>query len=262
MTAELQVALTDAEQWNGIQALEDGFAAIIATQKEFELSLLAYSTAGQALGEVLKGAVDESANTKGWEPLIRLCRNSAGLQKALTAAAVHAAKVASLEEALSEIDTGNGKVLDEKFDELSKAVLVWWDRLRPDEPAFFDAVQRRSGQARRTIDLKVGLSTKEDRSDAKIRNAVAVFSQSQLHCLGLSLFLARAVQERTGFIMLDDPVLSSDDDYRPNFASSVIEGLLDEGMQVIICTQDHKSWKDIGDRWGLPRSDAIPARPE
>jgi hypothetical protein len=250
VSAELQAALTDAEQWNGIQALEDGFAAIIATQKGFELGLLAYSTAGQALGEVLKGAVDESTNTKGWEPLIRLCRNSAGLHKALTAGAVHAAKVASLETALSEIDTGNGKVLDEKFDELSKAVLVWWDRLRPDEPAFFDAVQRRSGQARRTIDLKVGLSTKEDRSDAKIRNAVAVFSQSQLHCLGLSLFLARAVQERTGFIMLDDPVLSSDDDYRPNFASSVIEGLLDDGMQVIICTQDHKSWKDIGDRWG------------
>jgi hypothetical protein len=32
--------------------------------------------------------------------------------------------------------------------------------------------------------------------------------------------------------------------------SSVIEGLLDEGIQVIVCTQDHKSWKDIGDRWG------------
>jgi hypothetical protein len=260
--ADLQAALTDAEQWNQAQALKDGFAAISESQKQFESSLLAYAAAGQALGEVLKAAVDESTNTKGWEALIRLSRNSAGLWKALATAAVHAAKAAGLEKALSEIDTGNGRVLDEKFEELSKAVLVWWDRLRPDEPAFFDAVRRRSGQARRTIDLKVGLSAKEDRSDVKFRNAVAVFSQSQLHCLGLSLFLARAVQERPGFIVLDDPVLSSDDDYRPNFASSVIEGLLDDGMQVIICTQDHKSWKDIGDRWGLPRSDAIPARPE
>ncbi len=250
VSADLQAALTDVEQWNGVQALEDGFGAISDSQKQFELSLLAYAEASQALGEALKAAVDESTNTKGWEALIRLCRNSAGLCKALAAAAVHAAKVGGLEKALSEIDTGNGRVLDEKFEELSKAVLVWWDKLRPDEPAFFDAVQRRSGQARRTIDLKVGLSAKEDRSDIKFRNAVAVFSQSQLHCLGLSLFLARAVQERSGFIVLDDPVLSSDDDYRPNFASSVIEGLLDEGMQVIICTQDHKSWKDIGDRWG------------
>jgi hypothetical protein len=249
VSAELQAALADAEQWNAIQALEDGFAGISDTQKQFELSVLAYAAAGQAIGQALKAAVDESASTKGWEGLLRLCRNPSGLCRALAAAEVHAAKVKGLETALSEIDTGNGRVLDEKFEELSKAVLMWWDRLRPDEPAFFDAVQRRSGQARRTIDLKVGLSAKEDRSDAKFRNAVAVFSQSQLHCLGLSLFLARAVQERTGFIILDDPVLSSDDDYRPNFVSSVIEGLLDEGMQVIVCTQDHKSWKDIGDRW-------------
>jgi hypothetical protein len=63
-----------------------------------------------------------------------------------------------------------------------------------------------------------------------------VFSQSQLHCLGLSLFLARAIEENTGFIFLDDPVLTSDDDFRPNFASTVIEELLAAGMQVIIVT--------------------------
>jgi hypothetical protein len=248
--AELQAALADAEQWSGMQALEDGFAAITERQKQFELRLLEYTAPGQAIGQVLKAAVDESANTKGWEALLRLCRNPSGLCEALAAVAVHAAKVKGLETALNEIDTGNGRVLDEKFEELSKGVLAWWDRLRPDEPAFFDAVQRRNGQARRTIDLKVGLSAKEDRSEAKFRNAVAVFSQSQLHCLGLSLFLARAVEESAGFVILDDPVLSSDDDYRPNFVSSVIEGLLDEGIQVIVCTQDHKSWKDIGDRWG------------
>jgi hypothetical protein len=250
VSAVLQGALANAEQWDGIQALEDASLGLSEAQKQFELDLLSYTAAGEALCEGLKTAVDTSTNTKGWAALVRLCRNSDSLWKALTAVAAHRAKVEGLEKALSEIDTGNGKVLDEKFEELSKAVLVWWDRLRPDESAFFDAVQRRSGQARRTIDLKVGLSAKEDRSDAKFRNAVAVFSQSQLHCLGLSLFLARAAQERTGFIVLDDPVLSSDDDYRPNFVSAVIEGLLDEEMQVIVCTQDHKSWKDIGDRWG------------
>jgi len=141
-------------------------------------------------------------------------------------------------------------VQDEKFGELSNDVRIWWERLRPDEPAFFDAVQRRGSKTRRNIDLKVGLAATQDRSDAKFRDAIAVFSQSQLHCLGLSLFLARSVQEKAGFIILDDPVLASDDDYRPNFATSVIEGLLDEGIQVIICTQDYKCWKDIGERWG------------
>ena len=155
----------------------------------------------------------------------------------------------SLERALAEIDTCNGKVVDQKFSDLSDGVRKWWDLLRPNESPFFDTVGRRSVKARRTIDLRVGLSAKDDRSDPKIRDAIAVFSQSQLHCLGLSLFLARAVQEGSGFVILDDPVLTSDDDYRPNFVSSVIEALLDAGLQVIICTQDHKSWKDIGTRW-------------
>jgi hypothetical protein len=76
-----------------------------------------------------------------------------------------------------------------------------------------------------------------------------VFSQSQLHCLGLSLFLARSIDSGNGFVLLDDPVLTSDDDFRPNFASSVIEALLDAGIQVIVLTQDHSTWKDIGHRW-------------
>ena len=50
------------------------------------------------------------------------------------------------------------------------------------------------------------------------------------------------------FVLLDDPVLTSDDDFRPNFASTVIEALLVAGIQVIVVTQDYSSWKDIGHR--------------
>ena len=107
---------------------------------------------------------------------------------------------------------------DEKFGALSQDVRSWWERLRPDEPSFFEAVKRRGAKTRRTIDLKVGLSARHDRGDPKLRDAIAVFSQSQLHCLGLALFLARTrVGEGTGFVVLDDPVLTSDDDFRPEF---------------------------------------------
>ena len=43
---------------------------------------------------------------------------------------------------------------------------------------------------------------------------IAIFGQSQLHCLGLAMFLARAQHDGLGFIILDDPVLSSDEDFR------------------------------------------------
>jgi hypothetical protein len=247
--AVIQAAIADPDQWNGAQALDRSIIAVTNTYAHLEARLQAYEAPAKILGAALKVAVDQSTQTKGWESLVTIARDPTALWLAMTVAMTHAAKVKLLENALKEIDVGNGKVVDQKFTDLSAGVLKWWNLLRPNESTFFDAVARRSIKARRTIDLRVGLSARDDRSNPKFRDAIAVFSQSQLHCLGLSLFLARAVQEGAGFVILDDPVLTSDDDYRPNFVSSVIEGLLDAGLQIIICTQDHKSWKDIGTRW-------------
>lgn len=228
-------------------------------------SLTAYEAPAKSIGENIKAKVDQSADTKGWEALVRIGRQPSRLWSALEVTKSHIEKSKRLEKALTEIDDANGKVMDEKFIGLSAGVRDWWDLLRPDEATFFDGIQRRSAKTKRTIDLKVGLSANDDRSDPKIRDAIAVFSQSQTHCLGLALFLARAIEEGSRLVILDDPVLTSDDDYRPNFVSSVIEALLNTGVQVIICTQDHKSWKDIGDRWNhrgavqyqIIRSDAV-----
>jgi wobble nucleotide-excising tRNase len=82
-----------------------------------------------------------------------------------------------------------------------------------------------------------------------MRDVIAVFSQSQLHCLGLALFLARAEHEGLGFIVLDDPVLSSDEDYRVHFNSTVLTELLKLPMQVIILTQDHDTWEELETRY-------------
>jgi hypothetical protein len=153
-----------------------------------------------------------------------------------------------LARALRQIDKGNETVLEEKFGDLSDGIQKWWDLLRPDEMSFFDGVKPRPG-ARRTIDFKAGLSTNADRNEAKLRDVVAVFSQSQLHCLGLALFLARSVKEQVGFIVLDDPVISSDEDYRAFFNAMVLEELMKIGMQVIVLTQDQRTWKDLGERY-------------
>jgi hypothetical protein len=245
----IDVINVNRDVWEAHQELEDCLLSFQAAQAAFSSRLAEYEQPAKALGEALKPMVDQSAEIKGWEPLIRIASNPDGLWAALISAAKHAAELKALEKAVREIDAGNGKVLDEKFSDLSDEVLVWWEKLRPDETTFFSAVQRRGEKTKRTIDLKVGLSEHEDRSNPKFRDAVAVFSQSQLHCLGLSIFLARAVQEKTGFVIMDDPVLTSDDDYRPNFTTTVMHGLLDKEVQVIICTQDHKSWKDIGTHW-------------
>lgn len=62
-------------------------------------------------------------------------------------------------------------------------------------------------------------------------------------------FLARAVKERVGFIVLDDPILSSDEDYRAYFNAPVIEELLALGVQILLLTQGQRTWKDLGERY-------------
>ena len=247
--ADIAAASADISVWSAASDLITALEHVAELYAACEAAQQAYAAPAQALAQPLTASVDQSVKTNGWQELIEFAREPNALRHALGEARAHAAKVKSLENALKEIDTGNGKVADQKFDGLSVSVKLWWDRLRPDEPSFFSSVGRRGSKTRRTIDLKVGLSAKDDRSDPKFRDAIAVFSQSQLHCLGLSLFLARAIEERTGFIVLDDPVLTSDEDYRANFNSTVIEELLAAGVQIVVITQDHKGWKDIGQRW-------------
>jgi hypothetical protein len=49
--------------------------------------------------------------------------------------------------------------------------------------------------------------------------------------------------------VLDDPILSSDEDYRAFFNSIVLEELLKLDTQVIVLTQDQRTWKDLGERY-------------
>jgi hypothetical protein len=155
----------------------------------------------------------------------------------------------AFDEALRKVDDAKATVLDEKFAALSDEILRWWNLLRPSEPTSFAGVQR-GATGRRFIDLKARLTTQPDAPHTGVlRDTVAVFSDSQLNCLGLAAFLARAVREHTGFIILDDPVLASDDEHRAMFIHRVVEKLLDFSYQVIIITHHQDTWKDIQDAY-------------
>lgn len=246
---EIELIKKELDNWSDSDNLNAKLQSITEAQAVYENARCEFLQSTQQLLVPLKNAVDLSSETQGWEELIKLASATSPLWIALQNQNIHDQKIKSLNKSLKNIDVGNGKVADEKFSDMSGEVKKWWDCLRPDEPTFFEAVQRRSSTARRNIHIKVGLSANDDRSNPQFRDAIAVLSQSQLHCLGLSMFLARASQEKIGFIVLDDPVLTSDDDFQPNFASTVIEKLLEIGIQVVTLTQDHSSWKDIGHRW-------------
>ena len=154
--------------------------------------------------ELLTAVIDAASDTAGWQDLIDLAHDPDGLRATLIERHARTALQQELSQALAQIDKGNEKVLDDKFADLSDGIQHWWDLLRPGESTFFSAVKPRKG-ARRTVDFRAGLSLHADRIAPKLRNVIAVFSQSQLHCLGLALFIARCLHEGTGFMILDDP---------------------------------------------------------
>ena len=70
---------------------------------------------------------------------------------------------------------------------------------------------------------------------------------SQLNCLGLSAFLARCSREQWPFVLLDDPVMASDEEHKTTFVRFVIEALINQNIQTIITTHDDKLKELIND---------------
>ena len=225
-------------------ALRTALATLSSLRESLRLAVEAYTIPADALVTALGAVIDVKSDTAGWQAFLDIARDPAALRKGLIERRARTTVQKELEKAIKQIDNAKEAVLNDKFVDYSGVIQSWWEWLRPDEPTFFSAVQPRKG-TKRTIDFKAGLSASPDRSVPKMRDVIAIFSLSQLHCLGLALFLARAQQEGAGFIVLDDPVLSSDDDYRIHFNSTVLEELLKLPIQVIVLTQDHAAWEDI-----------------
>ncbi|WP_369412431.1 AAA family ATPase [Aeromicrobium senzhongii] len=136
------------------------------------------------------------------------------------------------------IQTAEGALLDERFDMMGAEIDRWWATLRPDELVRFGGVGRRAS-GRRYVDLTAELASTTD-ALPEVRNAVGVFSDSQLNALGLAAFLARQCLIGSPFVILDDPLPGYDPEHRLTFAVGTLSALLDEGIQVIVCTHDPK----------------------
>ncbi len=216
---------------------------------EFAGARRRHKEASEPLIAALRAEVDRRAGTEGWQDLIDLAERREELVRWLVARAAHREVLEEVDEAIRQIDEAKAEILDEKFMELGREILRWWNLLRPDEPTSFDGIQR-GGTGRRFIDLKARLAAQPGGSSGSVlRDAVAVFSDSQLNCLGLAAFLARTVREGTGFVVLDDPVPASDEEHRAFFIDRVLQELVGSSVQVILLTHDERMWKDVQERY-------------
>lgn len=129
-------------------------------------------------------------------------------------------------------------LLDDRFERMGAEIGRWWATLRPDELVRFGGVDRRAS-GRRFVNLTAKLALSEE-ATPQVRDAVGVFSDSQLNALGLAAFLARQQLLGSPFVILDDPLPGYDPDHQVTFAANTVGTLLDDGVQVILLTHDPK----------------------
>lgn len=231
-----------------VEELEGKLRSLFSCGSQFGDALRGYREAAEPLIAALKRDVDRQAGTEGWQDLIDVTQQKEELLRWLIERHAYQELLSEVEEAIRQIDDAKAQILDEKFSELGQDILRWWNLLRPDEPTSFHSLER-GGTGRRFLDFKARLAAPGTTSSGAIRDAVAVFSDSQLNCLGLAAFLARTVREGAGFVVLDDPVPASDEEHRAFFIDRVLQKLANSSTQVILLTHDERMWKDVQERY-------------
>lgn len=188
---------------------------------------------GPQLGRVAE-ALNEQVGTSGWDALLKVAMTPASIVAGLRHRYAIALAKKEFEIAHKAIEDAKLGVFRDKFAGMSDEILEWWNRLRPDEPVVFDRAEPRAG-GRRFVDLKAKLTAG---GIVEERDALGIFSDSQLNALGLAAFLARAILQRVPFVVLDDPVQAGDDEHRDTFIDVVLPALVDAGLQVILTSHD------------------------
>lgn len=248
LRGRIRPLLSDIRSTVDLATIKTAYEPVQQARTALLTSLESYAAAESQLRDALRTSVDRVVNTAGWEDLIQLHAAADSIREALATETAAEATRKELAQALRAIDRAKEQILVERFGALSGDIAYWWEILRPDGSTFFESLKPRRG-AKRTIDFKAGLAVSTDRANPKLRDVIAVFSQSQLHCLGLAAFLARTVREGAPFIVLDDPILSSDDDHRLFFTAQAVNELLARGIQVLVLTQDSRSADDLAERY-------------
>jgi DNA repair exonuclease SbcCD ATPase subunit len=197
--------------------------------------------------EPLSDAVARASGTSEWLCLLRLAETSDRLVAELRNRDSVSRARSEFLGAREDIQHAKLKVLRDKFSTMSDEIQRWWNLLRPDEPVSFKRAAPRA-EGRRYVDMKATLNA--DGRDEE-RDALGIFSDSQLNALGLAAFLARATLQEAPFVVLDDPVQSGDDEHRDTFIDLVIPELTSAGIQVIVTSYDSQLRTLMTNAYGL-----------
>jgi hypothetical protein len=224
------------------QVLPDDLAAqyhVISNAAESLTGIVEGYTANAA---TLRTAVEDAARDRitvsGLNELNDLLSLRADIVTEVLAESARQRTLKRVNDAETELRAAAGAVLDARFAQMSDSITKWWATIRPEELVGFGGIKRRAGGA---LFVNLIASLRVDATSTPVeREALGVYSDSQLNALGLSIFLARNELLGAPIVMLDDPIPGSDADHRLTFVQNTLNRLLSAGIQVLLTTFDSK----------------------
>ncbi|WP_194273608.1 AAA family ATPase [Rhodococcus erythropolis] len=214
--------------------LKQSNECIAIVQKEAQALKKLVADLHEGLGEKLQAALMPA----GTREILELLEHRDDLYRELRVQAQRKKAKQRIDALGRTIQKAEQALLDDRFAKMGDEIDRWWATLRPDELVRFGGVGRRAS-GRRYVNLTAELAV-SDEASPQVRDAVGVFSDSQLNALGLAAFLARQRLLGSPVVVLDDPLPGYDPEHRITFTLNTLSALMDEGMQVIVCTHDPK----------------------
>jgi hypothetical protein len=197
-----------------------------------------YSRHAATLRTTVEAATRNRITISGLSEMADLLSLRTDLVTDILAEAVRQHTIKRLNAAEKALRDAAGAVLDTRFAQMSDTITEWWGTIRPEELVGFGGIKRRAGGA---LFVNLIAALRADPTSVPVeREALGVYSDSQLNALGLSIFLARTELLGAPVVVLDDPIPGSDADHRLTFVQNTLGQLLKADTQVIMTTFDSK----------------------
>ncbi|WP_308170646.1 AAA family ATPase [[Mycobacterium] fortunisiensis] len=218
--------------------LPDRYRQIVTAVGGLRTATEVYGRCASALRSAVEVAARDRITVGGLTEVSDLLAHRADVVVDVVAEAARQRTIKRLNAAEKELREAAGAVLDARFAQMSDTITKWWATIRPEELVGFGGIKRRAGGA---LFVNLVAALRADHASEPIeREALGVYSDSQLNALGLSIFLARTELLGAPILVLDDPIPGSDADHRLTFVQNTVGQLLNKGIQVIITTFDSK----------------------
>ncbi len=231
------------------EEMVDPYSQVTAAVAACALAGNRYAPEAAALRDAVDVASRDRLSIRGLSELSHVLERRTELVADLVAEAARQHAMKRIDAAEKALREAAGRVLDDRFEQMSDTITDWWTSIRPEELVGFGGIKRRAGGAL-YVNLIAALRAEAGGAPVE-RDALGVYSDSQLNALGLSIFLARSQLLGSCFVVLDDPIPGSDADHRLTFVQNTLGRLLDGGVQVVLTTFDNKlaEWTQANHDW-------------